>query len=133
MKYVQQESLEAKWKWEYLIKKIHSHQKVTHYLDVENEQQHIDKLYQIENKPSLINAWIELHIDKVLYKKLKQAIRAKRKRYFNASNLYTKKKSIDLDYVVWKKLATKAETLESTLSDTIDYLLAEHEENSSQL
>jgi macrodomain Ter protein organizer (MatP/YcbG family) len=57
--------------------------------------------------------------------KLKQAIRAKRKRHFNAEQVHTKKKSIDLDYQVWEKLSQRANELGCTLSDAIEYLLSE--------
>ncbi|CSB28006.1 hypothetical protein VCSRO22_0975 [Vibrio cholerae] len=57
--------------------------------------------------------------------KLKQAIRAKRKRHFNAEQIHTRKKSIDLDYRVWEKLSLKANELGCTLSDAIEYLLSE--------
>ncbi len=60
-----------------------------------------------------------------LDKKLKQAIRAKRKRHFNAEQVHTRKKSIDLDFRVWEKLAEKSKELDCTLSDTIEYLLSE--------
>ena len=56
---------------------------------------------------------------------LKQAIRAKRKRHFNAEQVHTKKKSIDLDYRVWEKLSNRANELGCTLSDAIEYLLSE--------
>lgn len=57
--------------------------------------------------------------------KLKQAIRAKRKRHFNAEQVHTKKKSIDLDYRVWEKLSQRANELGCTLSDAIEYLVSE--------
>ncbi len=57
--------------------------------------------------------------------KLKQAIRAKRKRHFNAEQEHTRKKSIDLDFRVWEKLSIKAQELDATLSDTIEYLIGE--------
>lgn len=60
-----------------------------------------------------------------LENKLKQAIRAKRKRHFNAEQLHTRKKSIDLDYRVWEKLSSRANELGCTLSDAIEYLLSE--------
>ena len=34
-------------------------------------------------------------------------------------------KSIDLDFRVWEKLSMKAQDLDATLSDTIEYLLGE--------
>ena len=69
--------------------------------------------------------WIQKHMNPDLQNKLKQAIRAKRKRHFNAEQVHTRKKSIDLDYRVWEKLSLRAQDLDSTLSDTIEYLLSE--------
>lgn len=57
--------------------------------------------------------------------KLKQAIRAKRKRHYNAEQIHTRKKSIDLDYRVWEKLSFRANELGCTLSEAIEYLLSE--------
>ncbi|GAL21263.1 macrodomain Ter protein YcbG [Vibrio maritimus] len=57
--------------------------------------------------------------------KLKQAIRAKRKRHYNAEQVHTKKKSIDLDFRVWEKLSHRANDLGCTLSEAIEYLLSE--------
>lgn len=127
MKYQQLENLEAGWKWQYLIKKSRSGEKITHYVDTNDEESCVKKLLLIEHEPILIDAWIELHLNPVLDKKLKQAIRAKRKRHFNAEYPHTKKKSIDLDYHVWEKLSEKAHELDSTLSDAIDYLISESE------
>ncbi|MGL4600657.1 MAG: macrodomain Ter protein MatP, partial [Plesiomonas sp.] len=57
--------------------------------------------------------------------KLKQVVRATRKRYFNAEKEHTRKKSIDLEYLVWEKLSQRAESLGMTLSGTITHLLEE--------
>ena len=57
--------------------------------------------------------------------KLEQAIRAKRKRFYDAQNQHTKKKSIDLEYAVWRKLSDKSVELGSSLSETIEYLIPE--------
>ena len=69
--------------------------------------------------------WIDEHINPELDNKLKQAIRAKRKRHFNAEHTHTKKKSIDLDYAVWEKLSERAQELGCTLSEAIEYLVSE--------
>lgn len=129
MKYQKILDLEAKWKWQYLIKKSRIGEKITRYVDLKADNDCIKKLELIENYPQLIDAWIEMHIDLVLDKKLKQAIRAKRKRHFNARDQYARKKSIDLDFAVWQKLSKKSEELEATLSETIDYLISESDKS----
>lgn len=133
MKYQQLENLEAGWKWQYLIKKSQSGERITHYVDTSEEKSCVEELHAIEHQAPLIDEWIEAHLNPVLDKKLKQAIRAKRKRHFNAEQPHTKKKSIDLDYQVWEKLSQKAQELDSTLSDTIDYLISESENASRKV
>jgi macrodomain Ter protein organizer (MatP/YcbG family) len=52
-----------------------------------------------------VNAWIEQHMNPALMNRMKQTIRARRKRHFNAEHQHTRKKSIDLEFVVWQRLA----------------------------
>ncbi|ODQ00787.1 MULTISPECIES: macrodomain Ter protein MatP [Salinivibrio] len=125
MKYQQLENLEAGWKWTYLVKKWKDGDTVTKYIDSSEIQTAIDALMAIEHEPTRVNQWIEKHMSPALDNKLKQAIRAKRKRHFNAEQEHTRKKSIDLDYRVWERLSQKAHELDATLSDTIEYLLSE--------
>ncbi|OOF17561.1 Ter macrodomain-binding protein MatP [Salinivibrio sp. IB574] len=125
MKYQQLENLEAGWKWTYLVKKWKDGDTVTKYIDSSEIQTAIDALMAIEHEPTRVNQWIEQHMSPALDNKLKQAIRAKRKRHFNAEQEHTRKKSIDLDYRVWERLSQKAHELDATLSDTIEYLLSE--------
>ncbi|OOF17528.1 Ter macrodomain-binding protein MatP [Salinivibrio sp. PR932] len=125
MKYQQLENLEAGWKWAYLVKKWKDGDTVTKYIDSSEIQTAIDALMAIEHEPTRVNQWIEKHMSPALDNKLKQAIRAKRKRHFNAEQEHTRKKSIDLDYRVWERLSQKAHELDATLSDTIEYLLSE--------
>ncbi|WP_025673512.1 macrodomain Ter protein MatP [Salinivibrio socompensis] len=125
MKYQQLENLEAGWKWAYLVKKWKDGDAVTKYIDTDEAKTAVNALLAIEYEPTRINQWIDTHMASSLEKKLKQAIRAKRKRHFNAEQEQTRKKSIDLDYRVWEKLSQKAHELDATLSDTIEYLLSE--------
>lgn len=125
MKYQQLENLECGWKWQYLVKKVREGVKVTRYIDESEANQAIKALIAIENQPVEVLEWINHHMDEALDIKLKQAIRAKRKRHFNAEQKHTKKKSIDLDYRVWEKLSEKANELGCTLSDAIEYLVSE--------
>ncbi|HGO5293763.1 Macrodomain Ter protein [Photobacterium damselae subsp. damselae] len=125
MKYQQLENLEAGWKWTYLVKKWKEGEAITRYIDSSEVEAAVEQLQSLEHEPTKVLTWIDNHMSPALEIKLKQAIRAKRKRHFNAEQVHTRKKSIDLDYRVWEKLAEKSKELDSTLSDTIEYLLSE--------
>ncbi|KII75854.1 macrodomain Ter protein MatP [Vibrio renipiscarius] len=125
MKYQQLENLECGWKWKYLIKKWKDGDKITRHIDSSEEKTAVEELRLLEHEPNKVLEWIEENMAFDLDNKLKQAIRAKRKRHFNAEQIHTKKKSIDLDYRVWEKLSYRAGELGCTLSDAIEYLLSE--------
>ncbi|MCW8333783.1 macrodomain Ter protein MatP [Vibrio paucivorans] len=125
MKYQQLENLECGWKWQYLIKKWKDGEAVTRHIDSSEAEAAVKLLQKIEHEPTLVLEWIDNHMSLELDNKMKQAIRAKRKRHFNAEQIHTKKKSIDLDYRVWEKLSFRANELGCTLSDAIEYLLSE--------
>ncbi|WP_413113456.1 macrodomain Ter protein MatP [Thaumasiovibrio sp. DFM-14] len=125
MKYQQLENLEAGWKWTYLVKKHRDGEHITRYIDTSEDQAAVETLLSLEHEPTHVLDWIDTHISTDIENKLKQAIRAKRKRHFNAEQEHTRKKSIDLDYKVWKMLADKSTELGSTLSETIEYLITE--------
>lgn len=125
MKYQQLENLEAGWKWQYLLKKKRENEAITRYIDTSEIQVALDELENMAHDPTLILTWIDEHMSSDFTTKLKQAIRAKRKRHFNAEQTHTRKKSIDLDYEIWEKLSEKAQELDATLSDTIEYLISE--------
>lgn len=125
MKYQQLENLECGWKWQYLVKKWKEGVAITCHLDSSAADHAVQQLIDIEHEPTLVLEWIETHMSAELDNKLKQAIRAKRKRHYNAEQIHTKKKSIDLDYRVWEKLSNRAGELDCTLSDAIEYLLSE--------
>lgn len=61
---------------------------------------------------------------------MKQSIRARRKRHFNAEQQHTRKKSIDLNFSVWQRLSNLAVKRNKTLSETIIQLIedAEHKD-----
>ncbi|WP_394152363.1 macrodomain Ter protein MatP [Vibrio maritimus] len=125
MKYQQLENLECGWKWQYLIKKWREGENITRYVDTSEIEHAVSKLKQLEHEPTLVLDWINEHMSVELDNKLKQAIRAKRKRHYNAEQVHTKKKSIDLDFRVWEKLSHRANDLGCTLSEAIEYLLSE--------
>ncbi|MBE4579741.1 macrodomain Ter protein MatP [Vibrio navarrensis] len=125
MKYQQLENLECGWKWQYLVNKWKDGEAITRHIDSSEVDAAVAELRRLEHQPTQVIEWIERHMALDLDKKLKQAIRAKRKRHFNAEQIHTKKKSIDLDYRVWEKLSFRANELGCTLSDAIEYLLSE--------
>ncbi len=125
MKYQQLENLECGWKWQYLTNRWKDGQEITRYIDKSEADTAVNTLLKLESEPTLVPEWIDKHMSPELDNKLKQAIRAKRKRHYNAEQVHTRKKSIDLDYRVWEKLSLKANELGCTLSDTIEYLLSE--------
>ncbi len=125
MKYQQLENLECGWKWTYLVNKWKAGESITRHIDTSEADAAIAELRKLEHEPTKVLEWIEQHMAQELDNKLKQAIRAKRKRHFNAEQIHTRKKSIDLDYRVWEKLSHRANELGCTLSDAIEYLLSE--------
>ena len=125
MKYQQLENLECGWKWNYLVKKWKEGDSITCYIDASEADIAVQTLLKLEHQPTGVLEWIANNMSPDLDNKLKQAIRAKRKRHFNAEQVHTKKKSIDLDYRVWEKLSQRANELGCTLSDAIEYLVSE--------
>ncbi|MGL5758214.1 macrodomain Ter protein MatP [Plesiomonas sp.] len=125
MKYQQLENLEGGWKWAYLVKKMRSGENVTRYTELSEINAVYELLLQAEHQPAQINEWIKINLHAMYETKLKQVVRATRKRYFNAEKEHTRKKSIDLEYLVWEKLSQRAVLLGMTLSETITHLLEE--------
>ncbi|MEZ0581584.1 macrodomain Ter protein MatP [Erwinia sp. STN24] len=130
MKYQQLENLESGWKWTYLVKKHREGEAITRYLERSAAQAAVGELLEIEHSPGEVTTWIARHINPALENRMKQSIRARRKRHFNAEHQHTRKKSIDLEYLVWQRLAALAQRRNVTLSDTIVQLIedAEHKE-----
>ncbi|MCV2531587.1 macrodomain Ter protein MatP [Enterobacter wuhouensis] len=130
MKYQQLENLESGWKWKYLVKKHREGELITCYIEASAAQDAVDILLTLENEPVQVNSWIEKHINPALLNRMKQTIRARRKRHFNAEHQHTRKKSIDLEFIVWQRLAGLAQRRGKTLSETVVQLIedAEHKE-----
>ncbi|SCM50879.1 hypothetical protein BN1044_00327 [Hafnia alvei] len=127
MKYQQLENLESGWKWKYLVKKHREGEAITRYLETSMAQQAVDLLLKLESEPVNVHEWIREHMNPDLQNKMKQTIRARRKRHFNAEHTHTRKKSIDLEYLVWQRLAGLAHRRGSTLSETIVQLIEDAE------
>lgn len=130
MKYQQLENLESGWKWKYLVKKHREGELITRYIEASAAKDAVDLLLTLENEPVQVNTWIEKHMNATLINRMKQTIRARRKRHFNAEHQHTRKKSIDLEFVVWQRLAGLAQRRGKTLSETVVQLIedAEHKE-----
>ncbi|MEI2265101.1 macrodomain Ter protein MatP [Erwinia sp. CGal63] len=130
MKYQQLENLESGWKWTYLMKKHREGEAITRYLERSAAQAAVGELQALEHRPGEVTTWIARHINPTLENRMKQSIRARRKRHFNAEHQHTRKKSIDLEYLVWQRLAALAQRRQVTLSETIVQLIedAEHKE-----
>lgn len=87
----------------------------------------MELLLRLEHEPVKVLPWIREHMDPALGNRMKQTIRARRKRHFNAENQHTRKKSIDLEFLVWQRLAALAQRRGATLSDTIVQLIEDAE------
>ncbi|MES4612268.1 MAG: macrodomain Ter protein MatP [Ewingella sp.] len=127
MKYQQLENLESGWKWKYLVKKHREGERITRHLENSAAEDAVDELLKLENEPVKVLDWIANNMNPALENRLKQTIRARRKRHFNSEHQHTRKKSIDLEFLVWQRLAGLAQRRGSTLSDTIIQLLEDAE------
>lgn len=127
MKYQKLENQEAHWKWLYLTKKLREGEKITQYEEKSLEQEMGRQLILAQHQPPLIEQWVKQHLASHLVIKLDQAIRARRKRFFNAEKQATKKKSIDLEYAVWLRLSKYSKKKKMTLSETINFMIDEQE------
>lgn len=127
MKYQQLETLESGWKWKYLLRKHQEGALITKYIEESQAKHYVDELISLENQPKRILEWIENHLNPEWDNRLKQTIRAKRKRYFNAAQQHLRKKSIDLNFLVWQRLALLAKNRGLTLSETIVQLIDDAE------
>lgn len=127
MKYQKLENQEAHWKWLYLIKKHREGENITRYEEKSLRESITLQLVEKQNQPQQIEEWIQFHLAQDLIVKLDQAIRARRKRFFNGEKQSTKKKSIDLEYAVWLRLSRYSRKMKMTLSETISYMIDERE------
>ncbi|RYM62091.1 Ter macrodomain-binding protein MatP [Serratia liquefaciens] len=127
MKYQQLENLESGWKWKYLVKKYREGEAITRHIENSVAQEAIEELLKLENEPVKVLTWISHHMNPELDNRMKQTIRARRKRHFNAEHQHTRKKSIDLEFLVWQRLAGLARRRGVTLSETVVQLIEDAE------
>lgn len=127
MKYQQLENLETGRKWKYLIKKHREGERISRHEENSAAAESVQELISYQHQPEKILKWIRESMHPVLENRMKQTIRARRKRHFNAEHQHTRKKSIDLEYLVWQRLAALAQRRGNTLSETIINLLEDAE------
>ncbi|WP_192458700.1 macrodomain Ter protein MatP [Musicola keenii] len=127
MKYQQLENLECGWKWKYLVKKHREGEPITRLIEQSAAGVAIDELLKMESQPVKVLEWIANYMNPALENRMKQTIRARRKRHFNAEHQHTRKKSIDLEYIVWQRLAALAHRRGLTLSETVVQLIEDAE------
>ena len=119
MKYQQLENLESGWKWKYLVKKHQEGERITRHLENSAARESVNQLLSLENEPVKVTDWIVNNMNPALENRLKQTIRARRKRHFNAEHQHTRKTPIDHEFLVWHRLACLAHRRGPQLSDMI--------------
>ncbi len=125
MRYQVLTTLETKWKWQYLMRKHQNGEAICSEIEKSAILHKVEILSSLEEDPENLEKWIKTEMTKTQRDKLRQTIRAKRKRYFAQNDKNIQKKSIDLDYASWKMLAKKAQELDMTLSQTVLHLIDE--------
>lgn len=129
MRYQKLEIQEANWKWKYLLKKHREGENVTKHEEQSLIELKMQILTTLQNSPEEIEQWIKAEMTPVQKRKMRQSIRARRKRFFNAEKQSTRKKSIDLEYASWQRLSKLATDMEMTLSEAVHFLVDELENN----
>jgi macrodomain Ter protein organizer (MatP/YcbG family) len=127
MRYQKLEIQEAGWKWKYLLKKHREGENITKHTEESLIELKIQRLTTLQDSPEGIEQWIKAEMTAEQRKKMRQSIRARRKRFFNAEKQSTRKKSIDLDYASWLRLSKLSLEMEMTLSECIHFLMDEQE------
>ena len=127
MRYQKLEIQEANWKWKYLLKKHREGENITKYEEKSLIELKVQLLTTLQHSPVEIEQWIKAEMTAEQRKKMRQSVRAKRKRFFNAEKPSTKKKSIDLEYASWLRLSKYAKEQEMTLSEAVSHLIDERE------
>lgn len=127
MRYQKLEMQEASWKWHYLLKKYREGENITKHDEQSLIELKIQWLTTLQHSPEEIEQWIKTEMTADQRRRMRQSIRARRKRFFNAEKQSTRKKSIDLDYASWLRLSKLSAEQEMTLSKTLHYLIDELE------
>ncbi|MDF7669717.1 macrodomain Ter protein MatP [Orbaceae bacterium ESL0721] len=128
MKYQQLENLECGWKWHYLVNRYREGEAITRHIEKSAAEHAIKELLLLEDNPTKVIEWIANNLNPALTNRMKQTIRARRKRHFNAEQQNMRKKSIDLEFIVWQRLANLAQRRKTTLSETVIQLIEDAEQ-----
>lgn len=108
-------------------KKHREGEAITRHIENSAALEAVEQLMKLESEPVKVLEWIETHMNMQLANRMKQTIRARRKRHFNAEHQHTRKKSIDLEFLVWQRLAALARRRGITLSETVVQLIEDAE------
>lgn len=127
MRYQKLEMQEASWKWKYLLKKYREGENVTKHDEQSLIELKMQLLTTLQHSPEEIEQWIKTEMTADQRRRMRQSIRARRKRFFNAEKQSTRKKSIDLEYASWLRFSKLSTEMEMTLSETLHYLIDELE------
>lgn len=127
MRYQKLTTQEATWKWKYLLKKHREGENITKHREQSLIDLKVQLLSTLQDSPEEVEKWIKSEMTPEQRKKMRQSVRAKRKRFFNAEKQTTKKKSIDLEYSSWLRLSKYAKSQGLTLSKAIMQLTDELE------
>lgn len=127
MRYQKLITQETTWKWKYLLKKHREGENITKHEEQSLIDLKIQYLSTLQNSPEEVEKWIKSEMTPEQRKKMRQSVRAKRKRFFNAEKQSTQKKSIDLEYASWLRLSKYAKSEGITLSEAIIQLTDELE------
>lgn len=114
---------EATWKWEYLHRKLSHGENITKYTEQALVTEVTEQLVASHDNPELVEAWIMNHLNPKLVVKISQAIRRKRKRYFDNEKIFSSKKMVELDYEAWSLLSTYSKSKNVSLSRAVVELM----------
>lgn len=121
------EEFEADAAYAYLQKHIRSQVWYGESVDkLSNAQRSFGKiplLASAAQKAQLLNCWGEENLQSKHWQKLKNLLRARRKRRKDNQHFDTRQKTISLDYQAWSRLRRRAQQLNLNLSETIEHLL----------
>lgn len=127
MRYQKLTTQETTWKWQYLLKKHREGENITKHEEQSLIDLKVQFLSTLQDSPQEVEKWIKSEMTPEQRKKMRQSVRAKRKRFFNAEKQTTKKKSIDLEYASWLRLSKYAKSQNMTLSEAVVKLTDELE------
>lgn len=94
MRYQKLITQETTWKWQYLLKKYREGENITKHEEQSLIDLKIQFLSTLQDSPEEVEKWIKSEMTTEQRKKMRQSVRAKRKRFFNAEKQATKKNQL---------------------------------------